>query len=104
MEIAQSDDKPVKNSINLRVRNQMAKKERKIETTSEPRTSDTPYIIYFDFIREKRAGVTQNDVYVKRAMEILVNSNIFKNNGITELEWFSDGCGKVWINPALIII
>jgi hypothetical protein len=74
---------------------QSAKKSRKIPFTSEPPTPDTPYIVYFDFLCEKTDHIKQNDVYVRRSTEVLVERGIFKRNGITELEWFSDGCGKV---------
>lgn len=94
-EIAASDQKPVKNSMNLRMQLQAAKKSRKIPFTSEPPTPDTPYIVYFDFLCEKTDHIKQNDVYVRRSTEVLVDRGIFKRNGITELEWFSDGCGKV---------
>ena len=94
-EIAASDQKPVKNSMNLRMQLQAAKKSRKIPFASEPPTPDTPYIVYFDFLCEKTDHIKQNDVYVRRSTEVLVDRGIFKRNGITELEWFSDGCGKV---------
>lgn len=95
LEIEMSEDKPVKNSESLRVQLQATRKVRKIPFTSEPTTSDTPHILYFDFVCEKRDHVGQNDVYVRRSTEILAESGLFKANGITELEWFSDGCGKV---------
>jgi hypothetical protein len=94
-EIAASEDKPVKNSVNLRMQLQSVRKSRKIPFTAEPPTPDTPYIVYFDFVCEKTDHVKQNDVYVRRSTEVLVNKGIFRRNGITELEWFSDGCGKV---------
>jgi hypothetical protein len=94
-EIAASEEKPVKNSLNLRMQLQSTRKSRKIPFTSEPATPDTPFIVYFDFVCEKQENVLQNDVYVRRSTEVLVNSGLFQLNGITELEWFSDGCGKV---------
>lgn len=94
-EIAKSEVKPVKNSVNLRMQLQSTRKSRKIPFTAEPTTSDTPFIVYFDFVCEKQEHVLQNDVYVRRSTEALVESGLFQRNGITELEWFSDGCGKV---------
>jgi hypothetical protein len=102
-EIAESDDKPVKNSVNLRMALQAARKSRKIPFTSEPATPDTPFIVYFDFVCEKLEHVRQNDVYVRRSTEVLVEHGLFQLNGITELEWFSDGCGKV-LPPNLIFL
>ena len=97
-EIAASDEKPVKNAPNLRMQLQSARRERKIPFTSEPTTPDTPFIVYFDFVCEKFEHVAQNDVYVRRSTEVLVENGLFKRNGITELEWFSDGCGKVCLS------
>jgi hypothetical protein len=99
-EIAASDEKPVKNSANLRMQLQSTRKSRKIPFTSEPTTPDTPFIVYFDFVCEKLEHVAQNDVYVRRSTEVLVQHGIFKRTGITELEWFSDGCGKVSLSDS----
>ena len=93
-EIAVSEEKPVKNSVNLRMQLHSVHKSRKIPFTSEPTTPDTPFIVYFDFVCEKLEHVRQNDVYVRRSTEVLVESGLFKRNEITELDWFSDGCGK----------
>jgi len=101
-EIAASEEKPVKNSVNLRMQLQSAKKSRKIPFAAEPPTPDTPFIVYFDFLCEKMDHVKQNDVYVRRSTEVLVEKGIFMNNGITELEWFSDGCGKVQPSPSFL--
>jgi hypothetical protein len=94
-EIAESEKKPVKNAMNLRMQLQSARRSRKIPFTTEPTTPDTPFIVYFDFVCEKTEHVAQNDVYVRRSTEVLVENGLFKRNNITELEWFSDGCGKV---------
>ena len=94
-EIAASHEKPVENSVNLRMKLQGTRKSRKIPFTSEPTTPDKPFIVYFDFVCEKLEHVSQNDVYVRRSTEVLVEHGLFQLNGITELEWFSDGCGKV---------
>jgi len=93
-EIAESDEKPVKNSTNLRIQLQSLKKTRKIPILSEPETPDTPFIVYFDFVCFKEEHVRQNDVYVRRSVEVLLENRLFIRNEITDFEWFSDGCGK----------
>src|SRR5262245_42468922 len=93
-EIAASERKPVKNFVNLRMQLQSVRQSRKLPFTEEPSTPDTPFIIYFDFVCEKLEHVAQNDIYVRRSTEVLVEHGLFTLNGISELEWFSDGCGK----------
>jgi len=94
-EIAASEEKPIKNSMNLRMQLQAVRRSRKIPFTADATTPDTPFIVYFDFVCEKLEHVAQDDVYVRRSTEVLIEHGLFKRNGITELEWFSDGCGKV---------
>jgi len=85
---------PRQNAINFRVTQQEGRFERKIPWNAETKTEDAPYYTYVDVIAEKTDSIAQNAALVERSFRVLSDTGLFKENGFTELIWWSDGCGK----------
>jgi hypothetical protein len=95
MELRMPGAEPAKQRAhNLRDINQAPRFERQIPWEHEQKRPEASFKLYVDVIAGKVGSIAQNSDYVSRAFQLLVSSGLFAVNGLTELTWWSDGCGK----------
>lgn len=82
--------------MSLRQKGQVEKSRKKLDTDRTPVISDKPHYYYIDFICQKTDEIRQDDSYVRVSMDRVLNSGILTE--IKEIEWWSDGAGKVRTN------
>lgn len=89
----QTNGQPRERRLSIRQAVANAKKQKKLDTDRVPEDPDKPYYHYFDFIALKTDDIQQNDHYVMTCMNTICRSGVLKP--FSELEWWSDGGGKV---------
>jgi hypothetical protein len=83
--------------LNLKDLNEMKKAVQQLPKRETDKKIDRPFYYYFDIIAEKSDTITgQTSKYVELALKMLIDSGLFSSNGISTLNIWSDGCGKVY--------